>query len=63
MKGTTMAKAPFPPAKAAAVAEGKQNLAPAGKGKPKGNPFAKRGNPFAKSKATAGMPPPFVKGK
>lgn len=57
-----MKKAPFPPAKAAAVAAGKQNLAPAGKGKAvvavKG-----KGNPFAKSTATAGMPPPFAKGK
>lgn len=51
-----MAKAPFPPAKAAAVANGKQNLAPAGKAKD--NPFAK------KSGAKAGMPPPpFMKGK
>lgn len=57
MKGINMAKAPFPPAKAPAVAAGKQNLAPAGKGKPKGNPFAK------KSGAKAGMPPPFMKGK
>ena len=52
-----MAKAPFPPAKTPAVAAGKQNLAPAGKGKPKGTPFAK------KSGAKAGMPPPFMKGK
>ena len=52
-----MAKAPFPPAKAKAVADSKQNLAPAGKGK--GNPLAKK----AKS-APMGMPmPPFMKGK
>lgn len=50
-----MAKAPFPPAKAAAVAAGKQNLAP--KGKAKGNPFAKT------AAVKGGMPPPFMKGK
>ena len=53
-----MAKAPFPPAKAAAVADSKQNLAPAGKAKAKGNPFAKKGKT-----APMGMPAPFMKGK
>lgn len=47
------AKGKMPPAKAPAVAAGKQNLAPAGKGKATAKP-----NPFAK-----GMPPPMAKGK
>lgn len=51
-----MAKAP-PFVAAKATAPGGKAAAVAVKGKPKGNPFAKKGA------AKGGMPPPFAKGK